>query len=549
MKYMAVVECISSGRLYIDDIISHGYRPLIINTICVAEDLLEYRKIIAKGLGDKADYIDEEEDFDAFIAKLKKYDIVAVFPGSEPGVRLADRIIKALGLRGNDADTTYLRCNKAGMYEALGKAGIRRIESAHVKSADDISRFWKQYELDTCVLKFAESASTIGLKICSSLEDALEYYSHMVNMATYKGEMGADILIQEFIGGTEYIVDSLSCNGKHMITDIWVYNKIRADDGTLAYDAAKLVKDLEPGHTDMVQYVYKVLDAVDMKWGLCHTEVKIDSRGPVLIETNARPIGLAMTPAYLDEALGYHLTDMAVDIFLDPKRFERYSRRVYNPPKYALMKLMIVPEDIKGSFDPTFAFGNMISSAREILFFGKEGVRDYHRTIDLDSSPLTIKMINSDYGELMKDYELLRTIESRYFHLFYTGGEDVEACELKTDIDNILKHLDMNKKFLVITDKETYAYQYGKRSDTDTAEIFDGAVYAKCGKCKAVERYRSMFWVMHNIRSGGLFITVPESYVNMKSGSVVMDFLMGISGVRTMLPFYESNGAMFGVKR
>ena len=25
MKHMAVVECISSGRLYIDDIISHGY--------------------------------------------------------------------------------------------------------------------------------------------------------------------------------------------------------------------------------------------------------------------------------------------------------------------------------------------------------------------------------------------------------------------------------------------------------------------------------------------------------------------------------------------
>lgn len=60
MKYMAVVECVSSGRLYIDDIISHGYKPLIINLNIHTEDMDEYRKLIAKGIGDKADYIDGE---------------------------------------------------------------------------------------------------------------------------------------------------------------------------------------------------------------------------------------------------------------------------------------------------------------------------------------------------------------------------------------------------------------------------------------------------------------------------------------------------------
>ncbi len=549
MEYMAVVECVSSGRLYIDDIISHGYRPLIINTKLKTSDLFTYREIVSKGIGDKADYIDEDEDFDVFIEKLKKYDIKAVFAGSEYGVRLTDMIVKALGLRGNDADTTYLRCNKAGMYEALGKAGIRRIESAHVKNKDDIKKFWKDNDLDVCVLKFSESASTIGLKICKSLDDALEYYDVMRTIPTYKGEVDADILIQEFIGGTEYIVDSLSCNGKHMITDIWVYDKVRADDGTLAYDSAKLIKDLEPGHTDMVQYVYKVLDAVDMKWGPCHTEIKIDKKGPVLIETNARPIGLGMTTQYLDEALGYHLTDMTVDIYLDPNRFERYSHRTYNPPKYAIMKLMIVPEDIVGNFDPVFVLSNMIRSTREILFFGKEGVSEYHRTVDLETSPMAIKMINSDYGALRRDYELLRTIESRYFHLFYTLGEEVEAAEHTTDLEPILKHLDPNKKFLVVTDSGMFTYQFGEKKESNGMDIFDGAVYAKCDKCKAVDRYRSLYRVMHNLRSGGLFIAMPESYEKLRSGSVIMDFLMEISGVRLMLPFYDSAGAMIGQKK
>ncbi len=56
MKYMAVVECISSGRLYINDIISHGYRPLVINPKGADKHRLHYREMIMKGIGDKADY-------------------------------------------------------------------------------------------------------------------------------------------------------------------------------------------------------------------------------------------------------------------------------------------------------------------------------------------------------------------------------------------------------------------------------------------------------------------------------------------------------------
>ena len=549
MKYMGIVECVSSGRLYIKDIISHGYRPLIINIKNPTEYLVEYREIIAKGFGDNVEFIEEDEDFDVFIGRLRKYDLELVFPGCEYGVRLADRINAALGLRGNDPSTTYLRCNKSGMNEALGKAGIRRIESMRVTCPKDIEDFWKRYDLEKCVLKFAESAATIGLKICSSLQDALDHYKLMLETPTANGEVNAEVLIQEFIGGTEYIVNTLSCDGKHMVTDMWVYSKVRSETGTLAYDYAKLIKDLEPGHTEMVQYVYDVLDAVEMRWGICHTEIKIDRKGPVLIETNARPMGLAMTDTYLDEALGHHQTDLAVSVLLDPSRFREISQRRYCPRKYALMKLMIVPEDIKGSFAPTFVIGNMIRSTREILFFGKEGISSYHRTIDLDTSPLTIKMINEDYGALMKDYEMLRLIESNYFQLFYTLGEGVDAIPLKTDISKIASMLDQNRRFLIVKDDGEYISQYGKVEKATGWQIYDGAIYAVCGKMSAEDRYRSIFRVMHNIRSGGVFIIVPESYYNLKSRSVLIEFLMNIAGMEITVPPYGSYGVIYGVKK
>ena len=549
MQYMVIVECVSSGILYVDEIISRGYKPLVVNTNTDTKELRNYRDLVAKRYADRVEYIDEGDDFDDFISRLKKYDIVAAFPGSEIGVRLADRIVKALGLRGNDEATTYLRCNKAGMYEALGRAGIRRIESGFVESEDDIRDFWKKYELDTCVLKFAESAATVGLKICSSLEDALEHYRYMKNIPTDFGEKDAAVLIQEYIGGTEYIVDTLSCDGKHMLTDVWVYAKIRADDGTIAYDYAKLIKNLEPGHSDMIRYVYKVLDAVEMKWGLCHVEVKVDKKGPVLIETNARPIGLAMTQAYLDEALGYHLTDLALDVYLNPQNFDRMVHRPYNPLKYAMMKLMIVPEDFKGNFAPTFVFSNMIRSTREVLFFGHEGVSKYRRTVDLETSPLTIKMINSDYGELMRDYEMLHKIESNYFQLFYTLEGSVEGCKLETDINALVRLLDPARRFLILKDEGRFVAQYGKIEKDNGWQIYDGSIFAECGKTTSEERYRSMFKAMHDVRDGGFCVIVPEAYRNLKSGSVVAEFIMNIAGVQIIAPTFDSVGIIVGVKK
>lgn len=546
MQYIGIVECVSSGRLFIDDIISHGYKPLVINVKICTDYVKNYRRIISKELEGKVEFIEEDEDFDVLVSKIKKYDLVAVFPGAEAGVRLADKLSSALGLRGNDPATTHLRNTKKGMYDALGKAGIRRIESRVVTCDKDILDFWKEFSLERCIMKYSEGSGTVGLKMCTTPEDAVEHYGLMFNDPEKKD---VQILIQEYIGGTEFIVNTLSCDGKHMVTDIWVYNKILEEDGTIVYDYAKLVKDLEPGHSDLVQYAYKVLDAVEMRWGLCHSEFKIDRKGPVLIETNPRPMGLGMTQPYYDEVLGHHQTDLAVDTYLNPKTFERLSRKMYSPLKYALMKIMIVPENIVGSFAPTFILSNMIGSTREILFFGKDGINKYDRTVDLHTSPIAIKMVNVNYGNLMKDYEILRIVEKRYFQLYYTIGEELEPCKLTTDIQKLLDSLDRNRRFLVATDEGVFAWQYGQRSETDGNEIYDGAVFAICGGGKAVDRYRQIFRVMRTIRSGGMFMAVPESYQSMTYGCVVMDFMMNIGGIRIMLPAYEANNMVYGIKK
>lgn len=231
----------------------------------------------------------------------------------------------------------------------------------------------------------------------------------------------------------------------------------------------------------MLRYVDKVLSAVDMKWGICHTEIKVDHKGPVLIETNARPMGLAMTNAYYEEVLGFTPTSISLDLFFHPSRFDALSRRMYSPRKYALMKNLIVPEDIIANLNPTFILSRMISSSRETLFFGKEGIQRFFRTVDLHTSPLVIKMANEDYGQLMRDYQIIRLAESYYFHIYYSLGGDLPGVEPRTDLEGLIADLGINGRILLVTDDGEFVLEQGRKEKVKSWTIYDCAIYATCG--------------------------------------------------------------------
>ena len=554
MKYIAVVDCASSGQMYVDDIIGMGCRPLAIYNYFDEEHAPGWSanvRSVKKSLGDKADIIQLTKDFslDDFVKQLKKYEIICVVPGSETGVRFTDILNKALGLRGNDPETTYLRCTKAGMYEALGRAGIRRIESEVVTSAEQIRKFWTDNGLKKAVMKYSESGGTVGLKICDSLEACIEHFEHMQAEYNCYGWSGSPIMIQEYIGGTEYIVNSISVNGKHKITDIWRYEKIVQDDGVLVYDTCILVDRLVPGMQKLLQYTYKVLDAVEMKNGFSHNEFKVDEKGPVLIEVNARVMGGNLTREYLNEIFGSHMTDITLKALLEPTFFDNFLMTSYLPRKSAMFKFSIVPHDVKADLGPFFELVKHLDSYREIVYFGETGVHEYPRTIDLETSPFFIRLINEDYGKLKRDYELLRLMEERYFDMLFAVNDKVDGVSMKTDIDAILSHLPLSRKFAIIGDDKTTVVAYGKQTVTDEWDIYDGAIFAACGPSTLTQRFRQMMRCLNHIRRGGPVIILPESYQNLPYGDVGAEVIMTVMGFNAEIPPSVGNGIIYGIKR
>ncbi len=554
MQYIAVVDCASTGQMYIDDIIEMGYRPLVIYNYFDIEHAHGWSsnvENVKKGIGDKADFIQSQKGWslDDLVGQLKGFDIVCIVPGSETGVRLADSLNKALGLRGNDPDTTYMRCTKEGMHEALGKAGIRRIESAVVSSEEDVERFWKDNALTKAVLKFSESGGTVGLKICDSLEACLDHFRLMLGMYNMWGSSESPILIQEYIGGTEYIVNSISIDGKHKISDIWRYEKIVQDDGVLVYDTCILVDRLVPGMQDILQYDYKVLDAVDMKNGFCHNEIKVDEKGPVLIETNARVMGGNLTREYLDEVFGSHMTNITLRSLLEPAFFDSYMLMPYRPRKSAMFKFSIVPRDVKADLGPFFELVRHLDSYREIVYFGGTGMQEYPRTIDLETSPFFIRLINEDYGKLKRDYELLRLMEDRYFDMLFAVDNKAEGVPLQTDVETLISMLPLSRRFAVVKDDGITVLQYGKRRSSDGFDIYDGAIFAECGPSTITQRFRQMMLCMSQIRRGGPVFIVPEAYQCLPYGAVAAETVMNVMGFNAGIPPSIGNGMLYGIKR
>ena len=91
----------------------------------------------------------------------------------------------------------------------------------------------------------------------------------------------------------------------------------------------------------MVEYAYKVADALEIQYGPVHGEYMIDENGPVLIEVNCRPCGGGMSADFLDRISGQHETDSILDSYLKPTCFfeelqKKYKLHAHGMPDHPL---------------------------------------------------------------------------------------------------------------------------------------------------------------------------------------------------------------------
>jgi glutathione synthase/RimK-type ligase-like ATP-grasp enzyme len=164
--------------------------------------------------------IDDKGKMKHAIKALSDFNVRAIVPYEET-VPYGDKLAKILKIAGNDPKTSLLRKNKDSLNQLLAKKGIRSIKSLILKSnttVDKIVAYFKNHF--PLVLKPVYGSSSVNVFVVKNQKELAEKINFFRTLDRKTLKILGDIVIQEFITGTEYVANYISNNGRHILTDL-----------------------------------------------------------------------------------------------------------------------------------------------------------------------------------------------------------------------------------------------------------------------------------------------------------------------------------------
>ena len=246
-----------------------------------------------------------------------------VIPGCEIGVNLADTLAAELELaNANPIEMTSARRNKYLMLETLRNSGIRAIKQLHTRDVTDAYHWIENGGLTfPVVVKPLQSTSGEGFALCKSHEDVAKAFNRILSSNNLLNIENQSVLVQEYISGDEYVVDTVSAAGTHVVSDFLKYRKSFTEEGSTIYNASEFLPRNHELAQTLSKYVFQVLDALKIINGPSHAEVMVDDSGPVLIEVGARPAGCMLDPGLIERIYGHSQLSLSAMSYCDPDQF------------------------------------------------------------------------------------------------------------------------------------------------------------------------------------------------------------------------------------
>lgn len=335
MAYAVIVDGFSSGKLIYDELLKRN-----INCIHILSDTGRSH------YGNHPEYYELTITFSGcykeLLTALEKYNISYVFAGCETGVVVAEMLANMLGLPGNNPATTDRRRNKQMMQEAIYQAGLEPIHQITINSLSECRSAIDYIGSFPVIVKSLDDGASINTFCCYEFAHLEQRLNQMLQSKTSMGKMIDKVLIQEMLLGTEYIINSVSYQGIHFITDMWRYRKVYIRGGGVIAIRVQLVN--KEDFPDIINYVKKVLDALDIKFGAAHTEVIQNGEKINLVETGARLMGGGITYDSWQRILTNNQVDGYITCLLEP---EALSLMRFDLKEYACLVLFPIYKEGK----------------------------------------------------------------------------------------------------------------------------------------------------------------------------------------------------------
>ncbi|MGW7410999.1 ATP-grasp domain-containing protein [Streptomyces sp. NPDC054863] len=408
---IAVVDGFSAGRLLVEELNR-------LHAECVhLRTKPDFRESYTRGF-DPTAYIQDlghTANVEKAAAALGELGVDKVVAGAESGVVFADVLAHRMNLPHNRIETVRARRDKYEMARCVRDADLAAPRGTRVTSADAAVAAFEDNGGRTAVVKPLASAATDGVHVCRSADQVRRFAEELLGRNDCFGDPNHAVLVQEYLEGQEFIVNTVTVEGLHKVVDIWRCVKIGGTGGEPVYDYHEPVRRGGAEGESVVDFAKRAITALGVVNGAAHIEVMLTGAGPALIEVGARLMG-STRPRLHEEYSGTSQVRLLALALTDPDAFARFpddevrwSREIRQV--YLINKRRGYCEtgrwrDLLTSLETCVAIDAAIAPGALVP-----------QTVDLATVPGYVYLAAESQGPIMRDYEAVRAWEETDLYL------------------------------------------------------------------------------------------------------------------------------------
>lgn len=262
------------------------------------------------------------------------FPIAGVICESDAGLEFAEQLSCAIAelqptLKHNNFNPA--RRDKFLLNQLLAKHNIPTVRQLLIRDENELIEALSVMKLPF-ILKPTHGVGSNNVHLCKTKHSVLSTFPKIKaanKWGTFNSPNDA-VLVQEMAVGTEYAVDCVSKNGEHKLIAVWEYEKTDNGVGPFAYRRTGLLDDAAAAR-EIADYTFACLDALEVKWGMTHSEVIRDNQNPgggmKIVEVNCRQHNAA-TGAICQICLACNALDAVIWSYLDSEEWDELP--VYN---------------------------------------------------------------------------------------------------------------------------------------------------------------------------------------------------------------------------
>ena len=359
--------------------------------------------------------LESEQDVRGWMDQISDVEICGIYCESDSGLEDAERLGEVLGLQWCHDGVNPARRDKFLMNEVVANAGLDTVKQKLCRSLEEAEAFSKG--LGVVVVKPIRGVASDDVYLCDDLTSLREAFGKIHQSPLFGSAVEAKnehVLVQEFATGVEYAIDVVCRDGERKVAALWKYDKRAVNGAPFVYHATELVSAENEVEKEVCHYVFQVLEALGIRWGLSHVEVIADSdEGKVrvrLVEVNCRQHNTDFMPL-TDACIGYNALDMVLESYLGTK--QNWDSIPILPTIRAHGAIVHFVSHVKGTLSniryDTFQNMEELKSVVDMHIYPQflDIGNSIEKTVDIRSDTGWAHIINKDEGEFRRDYDRL----------------------------------------------------------------------------------------------------------------------------------------------